>query len=784
MLQVVAWLLALELVGLVAFPLLFVLLPKLPDRGYAFARPIGLFLVFYAVWILASTPLVPNSPGTAIAGLLLLAVASGWIAWRHRAPLQRFLSRQWPLLGIVEVVFLGVFLFWVVFIAYNSAISHTEQPMDLAFLNATIVSDHFPPRDPWLAGERVSYYYFGYLIFGGLTGLTGAVPAVGYNLGLAAVAGMAAAAMFGLVSSMVRLAGGRAGGATLAGLLGVLLLLFVSNLEGGLELLRAGGAESEELWERVDIKGLDGPRASETWYPDEPGWWWWRATRVIDTVVDGASKDYTITEFPFFSFILGDLHPHVMSLPFVLSFLGLALAYFVTPVTPGSAWSGRGGALLLLLAIVLGGAGFINLWDLPVFGALLLGVAVVKVWGERLRGGWSKVRTLTPVALVVPAAVFLYLPFFMSFNSQAKGIVPVGEYVSRPLHFFIVWGLFLFVAGTFLVWEFLATLRVGGRRWSLLGFTAGLTLFPWVVWVVGEAVVLWSVTEALGAAWSRLIHIAPLAVLGIAAVYGALHRGVAQGASAGGEVPASERVKAVPLVMAAAAVFLLLGQELFYVADLFGNRMNTVFKLSYQAWTLLAAVSSYGIYFLLVRYNASRGLLRLFGYAWTGLLVLALMVSLYYPVAAAKTVPSGRATLDGLAHVEASNPAEYEAIQWLRDRYRPGDVLLEAVGDDYSEYGRVSASTGMPTVIGWTFHEQQWRGSRRAFEGRPEDVEVLYQTEDTAEAKEILERYGITYIVVGPRERARYGESGLAKFDEVGDEVFRQDNVVIYRVRE
>ena len=132
---------------------------------------------------------------------------------------------------------------------------------------------------------------------------------------------------------------------------------------------------------------------------------------------------------------------------------------------------------------------------------------------------------------------------------------------------------------------------------------------------------------------------------------------------------------------------------------------------------------------------------------------------------------AGKGTLDGLAYVAASSPGEFLGIQWLKERYQPGDRIVEAVGDDYSDYGRVSASTGIPTVLGWTFHEEQWRGSREPFEGRQEAVERHYQTHDPQEAREILRRYGVTHILVGPRERVKYGTDGLAKFAILGDVV-------------
>ena len=246
------------------------------------------------------------------------------------------------------------------------------------------------------------------------------------------------------------------------------------------------------------------------------------------------------------------------------------------------------------------------------------------------------------------------------------------------------------------------------------------------------------------------------------------------------------------LAMASIALLLVMGPELFRILDLFGNRMNTVFKLSYQAWVLFSVVGAFALYYMVSRFNGMNPVLRLAAYGWTGVLAVGVLASFYYPLAAAYTKssgPSGNATLDGLAYIEVANPSERFGIQWLKENAGTDDRIVEAVGDSYSEHGRISSSTGIPTVLGWTFHEEQWRGSRKLFEGREEDVRALYQTANLEEAKGILDKYKINYVIVGPREMAKYGNDGLGKFEQLGELVFpsRIDSIdpgemLIYRV--
>ena len=162
------------------------------------------------------------------------------------------------------------------------------------------------------------------------------------------------------------------------------------------------------------------------------------------------------------------------------------------------------------------------------------------------------------------------------------------------------------------------------------------------------------------------------------------------------------------------------------------------------------------------------------------------LASLYYPVEAVLTKGGngGENTLDGLAYIARSSPGEYAAIQWLQENGKEGEGIVEAVGDSWSPYGRVSSSTGMPTVLGWPWHEHQWRGSREPFEGREENVRTIYTTPDASEAVRLLKEYDVQYVVVGPRERVSYGLGGLAKFPQIGEAVFESEDVTIYRVRE
>ena len=435
----------------------------------------------------------------------------------------------------------------------------------------------------------------------------------------------------------------------------------------------------------------------------------------------------------------------------------------------------------------MGGTGFVNLWDLPTMATLFGAAVIVKAYRQRGTIMGTLAAATPVVAIVVPLAVVLYLPFYATFGTSADGILPVDlargspQYVTRYFHFAVVWGLFLLVVLPFLLWEVSALLRRRGRSPRTALLAVGIPLLPLAVWTLVEGVLVWDLSEMLGLVWSRFVHVLPLLALMAAAIYALLrHQRDSRDSE---ESPA----RGFALLLLALAFLLLLGPELFYVVDIFNNRMNTVFKLYYQAWVFLALASSFALYYLGVRFARSGPVLRIAGYGWIAVMMVAVAAGLYYPAAATYTKASGlagEATLDGLAYVERQSIDEFRAIQWLRENSDRRDRILEAVGKDYvAEASRVSASTGIPTVLGWPGHEEQWRGSRSAFEGREEAIQTAYQSTSVAKVEEILRRYELTYVYVGPRERAEYGQPPLEGFEQILEPAFLSGEVAIYRYR-
>ena len=234
------------------------------------------------------------------------------------------------------------------------------------------------------------------------------------------------------------------------------------------------------------------------------------------------------------------------------------------------------------------------------------------------------------------------------------------------------------------------------------------------------------------------------------------------------------------LILIGVGLLLPLAVEFIYLRDLFGTRMNTVFKFYFQAWVLLALAAAYGTSVVVNRLGGWSGLV------WQLALVLLVLGGLVYPTLAIPNKAGNFAaspTLDGMAWLETAHPDDHAAIRWLQANTPDGAVILEAPGESYRYLGRVSALTGLPTLLGWDFHEFQWRGTYDEPSQRRPEVDILYNSVDTAQTLTLMDKYDITYVYVGPLEREQYNPSGLAKFEQLMDVVYQQGDVTIYQRR-
>ncbi len=788
MVDAVLWYLTIQILGVAALPWVFQLFRFLPDRGLTLAKPAAVLLLTYIVWVLGMARLLPNTTLTIWVITLCIIVASMWLAGRHWKELQEFLRQRWPVLLAGELVFLLMFVAWALVISGSPGITHTEKPMDFMLMNAAHQARYFPVEDAWLSGHSISYYYFGHIIVATISKMSGVVTSVGYNLGVATIPALAGTVAFGLLYNLVRLAGGGMRWALGLGTAAPAVILLAGNLAGALEFIRIRGWGGPGFWDWVGIDGMDAQPAEGGAFPGE-FWWWFRSTRIIKTSSDGATLDYTITEFPAFSFLLGDLHAHVLAIPFLLLAIAASLNIVCSTDRLGFAWLRGHPAQAVSVALAGGALAFINFWDFATFMALLAAALTLK--GVRdypdslLHAVNASAAVFLPLFLL---ALVLFAPVYFTFSGQTDGVLPLREVATNPFHLFIVLGLFILPSLALLGGKVWGIGKPDGTETSVAVVALLIAALPLGIWMATAflfTIVADGAAVALDDLGRRLTLALPAAIVVGLATYAAAVR-----ARRNDEVASS-----FVLMLMALGIFLVMVADLFHIVDAFSGpwrRMNTVFKVYYQAWLLLGVAGTFAIYALWSgkaaagEYARWRSVVSLAG-KWGGGAALALVLvgSFYYTLGAALDrggaygAPYEGRTLDGLAYLRVEDPAEYAAIAWLRDEAQPGRIV-EAVGDDYSRFSNISASTGLPTVLGWVGHELQWRGSSEPFAGRAEDVASIYSSQDPTEVRRLLEKYDVDYVYLGKREVDSYGVSSLENYKDFLKTVFHQDDVVVY----
>ncbi len=765
---ILLWWLVVQAISLVTLPLTWLLFRHMPLAGYPFAKTFGLLLFGFVGWLLMSLRILPNTLWALIVVLVLLGALSAVTVRRFHLRLKTMREAVGHQLYVVEVLFLVLLTAYAVLRQYAPELMGTEKFMDFMMLNSILQSSSLPPHDAWAAGLTINYYYFGYLMVAFLTRLTGIPSGITYNLALALFFALSGLGAYGIGYSLVKrfqAAGGiiepRRG--TLTGLFAVFLLLFIGNLF--------------TIW-----KALSDPEILRQ------GFWFgvgWNATRVIQRVEGDTLLDYTINEFPAFSFILGDMHPHVMALPFALLAIFTALTWYANPDYPPlppsfpREWKSILPILTLarvsrvvLSAVIFGGLYFLNSWDFPTYFLLL---AVFVLLSLRVHDMWRQWKdALIWLGATGFLALLLYAPFYLTFGPPAQGIGLV-PYRSDLGQFFTMFGIFLVPLGVLLTIVGIQTSlrhivpeaaepqsQTRGRKarqqrrradgGSAQPATAEpepkerrKSYQPYVVWIL----VCWVVVTLLLA---RLFDTAALAIIALSLVIGV-----------GILLWWRDYSEPIPLILSVVglAALLVFASEIFYVKDFYGPpnmRMNTVFKLYFQTWTLLAPVMAFAIYYTRIWLRQRQ---RPLSWVFRAATILLVLSGFYYSALTAPIFASFQReppTLDGTKFYARDHADEVAAIAWLQANAASDSVVIEASGQEYSLYSRVAAFTGLQTVLGWRQHENLWRNDFGLVLERESDLQQFYVNAGREDANALLRKYGADYIFVGDWERQLYGQ--------------------------
>ncbi|HEY1390484.1 MAG TPA: DUF2298 domain-containing protein [Ktedonobacterales bacterium] len=797
------WLLIVELLGIVSFPLAFSAFPGLRDRGWGLSKLLGLLILAWAIWLPSSLHVLPFDRWAVVLMFGLLAAFGALVAWLRRDVIWAFIRARWRLLVIGEAFFIVAFLFFVWIRALDPDLWHIyrggEKPMELAFLNGILRSRYMPPLDPWFSGGYINYYYYGQFLIAVLIKLTGIVPTTAFNLAIPLLFGLTCSAAYSVVAGMT--------GRWWAGLMGGLGLVVVGNLDGLQQLV---GQLQASLAGQIP-----------------PAFDYWRSSRVIP---------FTINEFPFWSFLYADLHAHLIDLPIVVLIIAACGSLLRGATIFGQHWRSVV-PTLAVVALALGAAWCTNTWDLPTYGLLVALVLALRLfpnggvgfWRTLKNLSWPAVRNVALAAVLTFAGAYaLYLPFHANFQNFVSGTGPVTT-PTNPAQFVTLFGIWLFLVASFLfleLWDRVERTFGGEDRAGQAQRLILLRLASIVVLLLAFAISL---------------KVLLLVLLGVGA-YLAL----------GGRYSAVKRLTYLVILLGLAVAF---GVEVIYVRDFLDNsdweRMNTVFKFYYQVWTLLslggvlALTQMLGRIFPLLSAEEMRqdsgdvsdqesvdeplgevvasprrdvewadtlrgGMRIVWVLAFAGLLfgssvflVEGTQARVSDPAvwAAVQPPPGGvqpqGLSLDGMAYMRGWYPGDYAAINWLNDHIAGAPTIVEASNGPYAWYSRVSIYTGLPDVLGWSSHESQQRYGDQVY-ARQSDVQTFYGTEDPAAAVNFLRQYGVKYVYIGGLERTCYmtndqggcvpmSGAALDKFTALAQAgvlraVYQNSDVVIYQV--
>ena len=667
--NIFTWWLILFSLGIFSFPLTWKFLGKFFDSGYGVSKIIGIIVPSYLVFLISVFHILPFSLSS-IFGVFGVSIVANFIIYtKYKKEIREAFRKKMKVFILEELLFFAGLFAWSYVRAHQPEIRGLEKFMDFGFINSILKSEFLPPADMWAAGKSINYYWFGHLMTAVLTKLSGIPGAITYNLMLGTILGLTLTSAFSISSSLLASAFGsqRVRAIIVGGILSAFLLSLGGNFHTPYYVLKNG-------YEKY-------------WYPD--------ATRFIGYNPD--TNDKTIHEFPSYSYIVSDLHGHLLDLPVVLTFLALLTSFIV--------FSKENGEKLLItlgLGVALGIMFMTNTWDFGIY-LLVAGVTIAIHNLVKKALSWDFIfETSRRLLTILVVGLFIALPFIINFSSIAQGVDFVNA--RTPIwQLAILWGFPALLTFVFL-FGFIKERKLQGSKIFAL--------------------------SALLAAW-----------------------------------------------------ILIFLPEVIFVKDIYiasHHRANTMFKLTYQGFVIFYLFSGYIITSIIL--SIKKPFFKLLAVLTSSVVIASILIYPYFGVKSFYGELKIYKGLDGEAWLERDYPGLYSAILFFRENTFGQPIILEAAGDSYTDFNVISAYSGLPTVSGWFVHEWLWRGTPEFPQARANDVSQIYLTQNLEEAKNLLSKYNVSYVVVGTFERQKYPTLNEEKFEKIGRMVFSNSGVNIYQL--
>jgi len=718
--SVLQWWLVILVLGTGFLPLTFFIFDNFFDNGYAFSKILAIAFSSYAIFLLGVLRILPFTKTFSWAIFLFLASII-FILFSKKIKLIPRLRLNWRIFIFEELLFLGTLFFWAYIHSFNPDIHGLEKYMDFGFLNSILRSEYFPPKDMWFTPYPINYYYFGHLTTAVLTRLSGIPAKITFNLMLSTVFAFCFVETFSLGANFYGFMekNGKFLNAKriIAGFLTAVLVSFAGNLHVVYGFFKQYPTDNPLPFWQLPFMPFSFPNSY--WYPN--------ATRFIY---------HTIHEFPIYSWVVADLHGHVLDIPFVLLVISFLLSFFMkekidtfnkiarASLSAGQARKGKRleTGSLLLISFLLAVMYMTNAWDGGIY-LLLAGLVVLSI-------NWQKPFSFIISMLIIILGLALFSwPYSYFFKPFASGI--------------------------------------------------GIICAPAFLTKIGKiGPLLFEPNNCQHSYWWQLL-----------VLYGFFYFFVLSFGVFIARAKKILQIDAFVFSLIILSTFLIILPEFIYLKDIYPTyyRANTMFKLVFQSFIMLSLASSYIIVRLFSSIKSKT--LSIKGKLLTAcfLLLTVCLITLVmtYPYLAIKSYYDDLKTnksLDGTAYLQTLYPSDYAAIQWLNRNVLGQPVILEAQGDSYTDYARVSANTGLPTVLGWTVHEWLWRGSYDVPAPRIDDVKTLYVTTDINTSKKLISKYSIKYVFIGNLEYQKYPLLSDSKFQKLGTLIYQNQSTKIYKI--
>lgn len=794
---ILRWWLVFFAIGITFLPLTSYIFQKFYDRGYLFSKVIGITLISYVVFVL-STLKITTFHQTAIIFVTALFAILQIIIFKTKINIKTAKKMIW-IMCFEELLFLLCLIFWGYVRAHDPKINGLEKFMDFGFVNSILRSEYLPPTDIWFPPFNINYYYFGHFVTALLTKLSYLPSYITYNLMIATLFALTLTLSFSLTLNIINETSEKLKKSSiLVGILAALLVSLGGNLHMIYSFFTPYNVEKPVPFWTQQYTPSSFP--NNYWYPN--------ATRFIP---------FTIHEFPLYSFVVSDLHGHVIDIPFVFLTIALLFSLF-TRNSNGSNNETQNAklkmqnhlphrqagnskfkiynflssklqpltfdfGLLTLLALMLAIMYMTNAWDGLIYFFLTAIILVVKNLYHpnheisedskfkilnikfSLKISNFKLKILESfkhiVLLGIGSAIFL-IPFNYSFKPFVSGIgvICTPSFLIKIERF----GPLLFEKDhcqTTPLWMLM--ILYGFFYWFIIFFIA------FIINKIGRFQDIKSNTQNYILQF-RLSNILDFKLRFFTFNFRLLTQ---------------SDIFVLALILV--STLLIVTPEFIYMKDIYPShyRANTMFKLAYQAFMMLSIASAY-IFVRIMAGNITKlfKVLNMYFIFFIISVFFFVLVMIYpnFAVSSYYGELKNYKGLDGIKYLKDQNPGDFEAITWLNKNIKNQPVILEAQGDSYTDYARISSNTGLPTVLGWPVHEWLWRGSYDVPSPRIQEITDMYTSQDLNLTKNLLKKHNVEYVYVGALERQKYQSLNEEKFKSLAKVIYENRSSKIYKI--